>query len=164
MKADEAEAELRKLQQKRRALAAPGPFSGLMKREADRADRRRAEKLAREAEEADEAPKHFVANPVPDFSTPPAHSLRPTRAEREARAARTLAAAAAAPRCATAPTAASDHRRNLGDSTNRPRPKTSEAALRTRRKLAADRKRWDAWCAFKKRGGEPRSPDPREEA
>ena len=71
LRAEEAEDEPRRLRAKRRALAAPGPFEGLMKREAEAADRKR--------EAAQQRRREAAASPRPPggASAPPRVSGRP---------------------------------------------------------------------------------------
>ena len=154
VRAEEAEDELRRLRAKRRALAAPGPFEGLMKREAEAADRKR-EAAQRRRQEAEVKPRTFRAKPVPNFGKGPPPTSRLSAADRKKVQEASLAKARKmAPRCAAVPTAATDSKRVLGERNQNP------AAKQIRAKLKADRKRWDAYVKFKREG--PTSPDPRD--
>ena len=154
VRAEEAEDELRRLRAKRRALAAPGPFEGLMKREAEAADRKR-EAAQRRRLENEVKPRTFRAKPVPNFGKGPPPTSRLSAADRKKVQEASLAKARRmAPRCAAVPTAATDSKRVLGERNQNP------AAKQIRAKLKADRKRWDAYVKFKREG--PTSPDPRD--
>jgi hypothetical protein len=154
VRAEEAEDELRRLRAKRRALAAPGPFEGLMKREAEAADRKR-EAAQRRRLENEVKPRTFRAKPVPNFGKGPPPTSRLSAADRKKVQQASLAKARKmAPRCAAVPTAATDSKRVLGERNQNP------AAKQIRAKLKADRKRWDAYVKFKREG--PTSPDPRD--
>ena len=154
VRAEEAEDELRRLRAKRRALAAPGPFEGLMKREAEAADRKREAAQKRRLEN-EVKPRTFRAKPVPNFGKGRRRHLgcrrrtgkkcrrRPSRRPRRM-----------APRCAAVPTAATDSKRVLGERNQNP------AARQIRAKLKADRKR--AGRLREVQAGRADSPDPRD--
>ena len=167
VRAEEAEEELRRLRAKRRALAAPGPFAGLMQREAAAADRKR-EAAQKQRQAAQVKPRTFRAKPAPKAGKGPPAASRLSAVDRKKEKERSLKRAQKmAPRCASVPTAAMDAKRALGNRTNQ-----NPAAKHIRAKLKADRKRWDAYCKFKRGGANPAlvdnavaqatSPDPRD--
>ena len=116
LRAESAELELRELERKRRALAAPGPFEGLMRREREQADRRQARAAEkRDAERTAARTAHFTYVPPPHLTAaaPPPVSTRARDADRivanKVRAAHRLAYADVnAPRCAKVTTRAAD--------------------------------------------------------
>ena len=169
-RAEDAEAELRALAAKRRALAAAGPFEGLMRREAEQANRLKEKRAARAAAERRELRDHKFKFVPPEHTKgeDPAVAARRAADRRVANKVRATYAKeladATAPRVARVTTEAADakrarHLRRARHAKPEPRPAAAET---TRKKLARQRRHWDAYVDFNRRADKrATSPDPR---